>query len=53
MAYTPQGIDSLLIKYKSHRYYPSLRYIKQEMSKPGDYKDIQGNDFSGQEELFS
>ncbi len=53
MAYTPQGIDALLIKYKSHRYYASLRYIKQEMSKPGDYKDIQDNDFSGQEELFT
>ena len=53
MAYTPQGIDFLLTKYKSHPYYPSLRHIKQEMSKSGDYKDIQDNDFSGQEELFT
>jgi len=53
MAYTRQGIDALLIKYKSHPYYPSLCHIKQEMSKPGNYMDIQDNDFSGQEELFS
>jgi hypothetical protein len=53
MAYTRVGIDALLAKYQGDDCYASLLKIKQQMSQPGDYKDIQESDFSGQEELFS
>ena len=52
MAYTFVGIDALLAKYQGNDCYASLLMIKQQMSQPDDYKDIQESDFSRQEELF-
>lgn len=50
--YTIEGINDLLEQYKGHKASKELKYIKEKMQEPGEFKDIQDDDFSGQETIF-
>jgi len=50
--YDRHGILDLMAKYKGTPALASLAEIERALLVPGDYEDLQDNDFSGQSELF-
>lgn len=51
-AFTIEGVDALLQKHLSQQEQEQLKKIKVKMLTPGEYKDIQDDDFSGQQAMF-
>lgn len=52
LIYDLDGIRDLMKVYRNHNEYPVLVDIERQMLMPGEYDDIQEEDFSGQQTLF-
>ena len=50
--YDLAGIRDLIEKYRRTSEFSTLVAIERAMLIPGDYKDLQETDFSGQDDLF-
>ena len=50
--YDVDGVRDLMRVYRDSEAYPVLVDIERQMLMPGEYKDIQDEDFSGQKTFF-